>query len=276
MNKSVSPFKTIPLILSIFLIFSLTACGNKNKEYYKDGSLKSIGETSSPGGKQGNWQYFYNKGGMMSEGDYVNDKPNGKWTYWNSENKIVAEKYFRNGIEISKAQKEADPKVTKKQPAQPEPKHTPKAEPKSEDTTKHKAEVEPETTTTHEVKRTEPYVENRSGFAATMEEWKAMKKRKKAMPKVEAAVEIVAEEAPEPVVEPAPEPTPEPVHVPADVVEQKAEISEPVHTTPVQEVVAPPVAEIVEPAEREVEPVKEKAPAKKKKAVKSGGKFWQN
>lgn len=268
MNKSVSPFKAISLILSIFLIFALTACGNKNKEYYKDGSLKSIGETSSPGGKQGNWQYFYNKGGMMSEGDYVNDKPNGKWTYWNNENKIVAEKYFRNGVESSVSEKEADPKVTKKQPAQPEPKHTPKAEPKSEDTTKHKAEVEPETTTTHEVKKTEPYVENRSGFAATMKEWKVMKKRKKAMPKVEAAVEIAVEEAPEP--------TPEPVHVPAPVVEQKVEISEPVHTTPVQEVVVQPVAEIAEPAEREVEPVKEKTPAKKKKAVKSGGKFWQN
>ncbi len=91
-----------------------------------------------------------------------------------------------------------------------------------------------------------------------------MKKRKKAMPKVEAAVEIVVEEAPEP------------VHVPAPVVEQKVEISEPVQTAPVQEVVAQPVAEIAAPAERVVETVKEKAPAQKKKAVKSGGKFWKN
>ena len=276
MNKIVLPFKGISLLLSVFLIFTLTACGNGKKEYYKDGSLKSIGETSSPGGKQGHWQYFYNKGGLMSEGEYVNDKTNGKWTYWNSENKIVAEKYFRNGVEISKDQKETDPKVTQKHSAQPEPKHVPEAEPKSEDTNKHKTAAEPEKATSHEVKRTEPYVENSSGFAATMEEWKVMKKRKKAMPEVEAAVEIVVEEAPEPVVEPAPEPTPEPVHVPTPVVEQKVEISEPAHTAPVQEVVAPPVAEIVEPTERKVEPVKEKAPAKKKKAVKSGGKFWQD
>lgn len=264
MRKFMKINKKITLLFFILLTLSLSACGSDHKEYHHDGSLKSIGNFLPNGKKDGEWQTFYRSGSPMSKGIYNKGEKEGRWTYWNKDGDIVARKNFENGVEISGTKKEAAPKVTKKHSSQPKPKHTPQAE--------HKAAAEPEKTTTHEVKRTEPYVENSSGFAATMEEWKVMKKRKKAMPKVEAAVEIAVEEAPEPVVEEAPEP----VHVPAPVVEQKVEISEPVHTAPVQEVVAQPVAEIVEPAEREVEPVKEKAPAKKKKAVKSGGKFWKN
>ena len=264
--------KNITLLLFILLTLSLSTCGGDHKEYHHDGSLKSIGNFLPNGKKDGQWQTFYRNGSPMSKGMYSKGEKEGRWTYWNKDGEIVARKNFNNGVEDSGSTKEAAPKVTKKHSSQPEPKHTPKAEPKAEHTTEHKAAAEPEKTTTHEVKRTEPYVENSSGFAATMEEWKVMKNRKKAMPEIEAAVEIAVEELPEPVVEEAPEP----VQVSAPVVEQKVEISEPVQTAPVQEVVAQPVAEIAAPAERVVEPVKEEVPVQKKKAVKSGGKFWKN
>ncbi|MDT8316733.1 MAG: hypothetical protein RQ824_01930, partial [bacterium] len=192
--------------------------------------------------------------------------------YWNKDGDIVATKNFKNGVEISGAEKETAPTVTEKHVAEPEPENTPKAEPVTEDSSVHKAAAEPETTATHEVKDTGPYVENSSGFAATMEEWKAMKKRKKHMPQVETATE----EAKVAEIEPAPEPAPEPVHVPEPVAEQIVEAPEPVQPTSAQEVEAQTVAEIIEPAESEVEPVKEEAPAPKKKTVKSGGKFWKN
>lgn len=246
MRKTVKTLKKSSLLCFVFLMLSLTAYGsdsskhssdgNGNSEYYSDGSLKSVGDTSKTGEKQNKWQYFYNNGIKMSEGEFLNGKESGKWTYWNKEGKLLATKDFGEAVEISTVKKGAS----------------------------HGAK----TKTLPESKKSEPFVENRSGFAATMEEWKAMKKRKKEMPEVKAAVEVVVEEAPEP--------TPEPVHVPAPVVEQKVEISEPVHTVPVQEVVAQPVAEIAVPVEKVVEHVKEAAPVQKKKAVKSGGKFWKN
>ena len=272
MRKSMKINKNITLLLFILLTLSLSACGGDHKEYHHDGSLKSIGNYLPNGEKDGQWQTFYRSGSPMSKGMYSKGEKEGPWTYWNKEGDIVARKNFKNGLEISGTAKEATPKATKKHSAQPEPELTPKAE----HTAEHKAATEPEKTNAHEVKSTEPYVENSSGFAATMEEWKAMKTRKAQMPEVEAPAEIVAEETSEPTPEPVQEPTPEPAQIPAPVAEQEVEISEPVQAEPVQEVEMQPLAEIAEPAEIDAEPVKEEAPVQKKKAVKSGGKFWKN
>ena len=274
MIKSMKTNKNITLLFFILLTLSLSACGNDHREYNHDGSLKSIGEILPDGRKDGDWQTFYRSGSPMSKGVYNKGEKEGRWTYWNKDGDIVARKNFKNGIEISEAEKEAAPKITKKRTAQPTPKleHTPEATPKRE----HKAAIEPETAATDEPKTTEPYVENSSGFAATMEEWKAMKKRKKEMPEVEAPAETSTEEAKAKPVEPAPEPTPEPVHEPSPTHEQEVEISEPVQTAPVQEVVVQPITKITEPVEEEVEITKEQAPVVKKKPVTSSGKFWRN
>lgn len=278
MRKSMRINKNITLLFFILLALSLSACGGGNKEYNPDGSLKSIGKVLPNGKKDGEWQTFYHSGSPMSKGTYNKGEKEGRWTYWNKDGNIVARKHFKNGIEVSETEKEAAPKITKKHTTKPEPKakHAPEAEPKAKQAAKHKAEVEPETTATDEVKRTEPYVENSSGFAATMEEWKSMKIRKEQMPQVEAPAETTTEEVNARAAESAPEHTPEPAHEPAPIVSQKEEISEPVQTEPIKEVVVQPIAETTEPAEPEVEPAKAEAPAQKKKPLKSGGKFWRN
>ena len=268
MNKIMMINKKITLFLFVLLTLSLSACGSDNKEYNPDGSLKSIGNVLPDGRKDGDWETFYRSGSPMSKGIYNKGDKEGRWTYWNKEGEIVAKKYFRDGVEISEAQKDEAPKVTKKHTAQPKLEHTPEVPQKKEPAAKHKAE----TAATHEIKTTEPYVENTSGFAATMEDWKVMKKRKKEMPEVEAPAEASTEKTTTEAIEPVHEP----IHEPAPVAVQKAEISEPVQTAPVKEVEPQPLTQTTVPAKYEVEPAKKQAPTVKKKPVSSGGKFWRN
>ena len=236
MHKILKPVKKLSLLFFIFLMLSVAAHGKERKKYYSDGSLKSVGDISKTGEKQNKWQFFYNNGIKMSEGDFLNGKRTGEWTYWNKEGSVIATKDFGDGVKISTVKKEASP--------------------------------ETEIRSVSENKKSEPLVEDRSGFAATMEGWKALKAKRQQMPEVKVPTETSTEETHSKAVEPLQEPIP--------VADQKDKTSEPVQTEPVQEVATQPIAEITEPTESEPELAKKQSPAQKKKPVASGGKFWRN
>jgi len=75
---------------------------------YKDGNSLGItkydenGQKESEGNyingkKNGNWTFWHENGQKESEGNYINGKKNGNWTYWNEKGQIYREKNYKDG-----------------------------------------------------------------------------------------------------------------------------------------------------------------------------------
>ena len=286
----------------VFLLIAgisfLSACGKEHSDqYYSNGALKSKGDLTRGGLKNGKWQYWYDNGSLMSEGMYRDGVKVGKWTDWSKDGRVLAVRDFGAGAARPHSKAEAgsaDSSLKSDEPAE--------FAATMEELKKNKEEhVEVQGGSVEKAGTSQPSPgKSFSGYAATMEEWKEMKSGGHTgyEPAVEPATESIAEpveEEPQVIEEEEIKEEARPVEAEAPRVEMVYEeeappveeapaIEEPLRIEKYIEKPAPPVVEekkeeppVVERRETEVvsrPPVRESAPSKTRGKSVSGSRFW--
>lgn len=74
----------------------------KSKIYNNEGTLISDGIVDREGFRQGVWKDFYENKMLRAEGSYLNNKREGKWTFYDSSGKIEQVGFYKNGLETGR------------------------------------------------------------------------------------------------------------------------------------------------------------------------------
>ena len=69
---------------------------NLTKEYYPNGNVKVVGETTN-GKREGEWTYYFKNGKVWSQGSYVNGLSNGKFTIYEEQGALFMESFYDMG-----------------------------------------------------------------------------------------------------------------------------------------------------------------------------------
>ena len=75
------------LILLFSILFSFNSYGETKTDYYENGQIKLEGNYKD-NKRDGKWTYWYENGQIEQEGNYKDHKQDGKWTWWHENGQI--------------------------------------------------------------------------------------------------------------------------------------------------------------------------------------------
>jgi antitoxin component YwqK of YwqJK toxin-antitoxin module len=69
----------------------------KASYFHKNGKVQSEGKISGQMGQEGKWILYYENGQVNAEGNYINGKKDGVWTWYDVKGKKTDEQTYQNG-----------------------------------------------------------------------------------------------------------------------------------------------------------------------------------